>query len=192
MPFCICQRSERPFENFGESFSKALKPLENNGFSTACPSALEETPLSKAQATQVKNSIWNFVFVWKQQQFLQLKGKNPEGKDFRKLLRRKQSSAKISKISRNDLKASKSEVFYLLGNLSKYVLRTFFLPRSFQKCLPFAFFSPLGLSDLWLSGHVQQPPKVGFAKGGLSHRGFMKVCVERVQVTHAQCQEVSF
>ena len=43
---------------------------------------------------------WRFpaAFLWKR-----LKGKNPEGKNFRKLLRRKQSSAKISKISRNTL-----------------------------------------------------------------------------------------
>ena len=39
--------------------------------------------------------------IWKR-----LKGKNPEGKNFRKLLRRKQSSAKISKISRNTIKSS--------------------------------------------------------------------------------------
>ena len=68
-----------------------------------------------------------------------LQGKNPEGKSFRKLLRRKQSSAKISKISRNTIKSSKSDIFYLLRNLLKYLLRTFFLPRSFQKFLPFTF-----------------------------------------------------
>ena len=43
-----------------------------------------------------------------------LKGKKPEGKNFRKLLRRKQSSAKISKISRNTLKPSESDIVYLL------------------------------------------------------------------------------
>ena len=40
--------------------------------------------------------------LWKR-----LKGKNPEGKNFRKLLRRKQSSANVSKISRNTIKSSK-------------------------------------------------------------------------------------
>ena len=68
------------------------------------------------------------------------KGKSPEGKNFRKLLRRKQSSAKISEMSRNTLKTSKSDIFYLLRSPLKYLLQTFFfLPRSFQKFLPFAF-----------------------------------------------------
>ena len=58
--------------------------------------------------------------VWKR-----LKAENPEGKNFRKLLRRKQSSAKISKISRNTLKASESDIFYLMKHLLKYLLRTF-------------------------------------------------------------------
>ena len=65
-----------------------------------------------------------------------LKGKNPEGKNFRKLLRRKQSSAKISKISRNTLKSSKSEIWETFWNI---FCEHFFLPRSFQKFLPFAF-----------------------------------------------------
>ena len=79
-------------------------------------------------------AMFIMAFIWKR-----LKGKNPEGKNFRKLLRRKQSSAKISKISRYAIKSSKSDIFYLLRNLLKYLLRTFFLPRSFQKFLPFAF-----------------------------------------------------
>ena len=68
-----------------------------------------------------------------------LKGKEPEGKNFRKLLRRPHSSTKISKISRNTLKSSTSDLFYLLKNLLKYLLRTFLLPRSFQKFLSSAF-----------------------------------------------------
>ena len=68
-----------------------------------------------------------------------LKGKNPEGKNFRKLLRRKPYSAKISKIFRNTTKSSKNDIFYLLRNLLKYLPRRCFLPRSFQKFLPFAF-----------------------------------------------------
>ena len=72
--------------------------------------------------------------LWKR-----LKGNNPEGKNFRKLLRRKRSSAKSSRISRNTLKSNKNDIFYLLWNPLKYLLRTFFLPRSFQKFLPFAF-----------------------------------------------------
>ena len=86
-----------------------------------------------------------------------LKGKNPEGKNFRKLPRRKQSSAKISKISRNTIKSRKSDLFYLLRNLLKYLLRTFFLPRSFQKFLPFAFLP---------SGSFRLLP---CNKGGVSH-----------------------
>ena len=48
-----------------------------------------------------------------------LMGKNPEGKHFRKLLRRKPSSAKISKMSRNTLKFGQSDIVYLLKNLLK-------------------------------------------------------------------------
>ena len=69
--------------------------------------------------------------IWKR-----LKGKNPEGKNFRKLLRRKQSSAKISKISRNTIKSSKSEIWEIFWNI---FCEHFFLPRSFQKFLPFVF-----------------------------------------------------
>ena len=65
-----------------------------------------------------------------------LKGKNPQGKNFRKLLRRKLSSAMISKISRNTIKSSKGDIFYLLRNI---FCEHFLLPRSFQKFLPFAF-----------------------------------------------------
>ena len=62
-------------------------------------------------------------------------GKNPEGKNFRKLLRRKQSSTKISNISRNTIKSSKSEIWEIFWNI---FCEHFFLPRSFQKFLPFA------------------------------------------------------
>ena len=77
--------------------------------------------------------------VWKR-----LKGKNPEGKNFRKLLRRKQSSAKISKISRNTIKSSKSDIFYLLRNLLKYLLRTFFSSTKFSEVFTLCVFT------LWL------------------------------------------
>ena len=73
-----------------------------------------------------------------------LKGKNAEGKNFRKLLRRKQSSAKISKISRNTLKSSKSDIFYLLRNLLKYLLRTFFSSARFSEVFALCVFT------LWL------------------------------------------
>ena len=73
-----------------------------------------------------------------------LKGKNPEGKNFRKLLRRKQSSAKISKISGNTLKSSKSDIFYLLRNLLKYLLRTFFSSAKFSEVFALCVFT------LWL------------------------------------------
>ena len=62
-----------------------------------------------------------------------LKAKNPEGKNFRKLLRRKQSSAKVSEISGNTLKSSKSDIVYRLRNLLKYLLRNLlkYLLRTF-------------------------------------------------------------
>ena len=75
-------------------------------------------------------------FHWKR-----LKGKNPEGKNFRKLLRRKQSSAKISKISRNTINSSKSEIFYLLRNLLKYLLRTFFSSAKFSEVFALCVFT---------------------------------------------------
>ena len=84
---------------------------------------------------------WSFVRFWKR-----LEGKNPEGKNFRKLLRRKQSSAKISKISRNtlNLKSSKRDILYLLRNLLKYLSRPFFFRRAFRNvCL--CVFDPLAL-----------------------------------------------
>ena len=74
-----------------------------------------------------------------------LKGKNPEGKNFRKLLRRKQSSAKISKISRNTLKSSKSDIFYLLRNL----LRTFFSSAKFSEVFALYVFSLWLFSDFF-------------------------------------------
>ena len=77
-----------------------------------------------------------------------LKGKNPEGKNFRKLLRRKQPSAKIAKIySKYSKFQCKSDIFNLLRDLLKYLPRTFFLPRSFQNFFPLRFY-PLALSDL--------------------------------------------
>ena len=76
-----------------------------------------------------KNAYWT-----------RLKGKNPEGKNFRKLLRRKQSSAKISKTSRNTLKSSKSDILYLLRNL----VRTFFSSAKFSEVFALCVFT------LWL------------------------------------------
>ena len=73
------------------------------------------------------------------------KGKNPEGKNFRKLLRRKQSSAKISKISRNTIKSSVKVRSEKSSEISSANIFSF--PRSFQRFLPFAFFYPLALSD---------------------------------------------
>ena len=82
------------------------------------------------------------VYIWKR-----LKGKNPEGKNFRKHLRRKLWSAKISKIARNTLKSSQSDIFDLLRNLLKYLLRFFFreIFRSFRPL----HFDPLALSNVW-------------------------------------------
>ena len=80
------------------------------------------------------------LLIWKR-----LKGKNTEGKNFRRLLRRKQSSAKILKIARNILsKSSKSDIFYLLRNLLKYLLRTFFSSAKFSEVFTLCVFT------LWL------------------------------------------
>ena len=85
------------------------------------------------------SDVWGF-FRESLKSWKRLKGKNPEGKNFRKLLRRKQSSAKISKISRNTIKSSKSDIFYLLRKSSEISsANCFFLLRSLQKFLPFAF-----------------------------------------------------
>ena len=81
------------------------------------------------------------------QNWKRLKGKNREGKNSRKPLRRKQSSTKISRISRNTLKSSKSDIVYLLRNLLKYLLRTFFFFREvFRSFCPLRFY-PIALSD---------------------------------------------
>ena len=78
------------------------------------------------------------------QSWKRLKGKNPEGKNFRRLLRRKQSSAKISKISRTTLKSGKRDIFYLLRNLLKYLPRTFFSSAKFSEVFTLCVFT------LWL------------------------------------------
>ena len=96
------------------------------GLRRVCPSNSEQSRLHD-------------ILIWKG-----LQGKNPEGKNFRKLLRRKQSSAKIWKISRNTLKSSKSDIFYLLRNLLKYLLRTFFSSAKFSEVFTLCVFT------LWL------------------------------------------
>ena len=85
-----------------------------------------------------------------------LKGKNPEGKNFRKLLRRKQSSAKISKISRNTIKSSKSDIFYLPRNLLKYLLRTFFSSAKFSEVFTLCVFT-LWLFPSWVCRPAREP-----------------------------------
>ena len=103
------------------------------------------------------------------QSWKRLKGKNPEGKNFRKLLRRKRSSAKISKISKNTINPVKviSSIFWeIFWNIFR---EHFFLPRSFQKFLPFAFL-PSGSFRQRISG----PKSLGLcpvlsALGVLSH-----------------------
>ena len=97
-----------------------------------------ERSRSYKEISQHPNLPWNFVThgYWKW-----LKGKNPEGKNFRKLLRRKQSSAKISKISRNTFKTSKSDIFYLLRNLLKYLLRFFFSSAKFSEVFTLCVFT---------------------------------------------------
>ena len=76
--------------------------------------------------------------------------KNPEGKNFQKLLRRKQSSAKISKISRNTIKSSKDDIFCHLKIFLKYLLRTFFSSRAVFKSFYPLSFHPLALSGRYL------------------------------------------
>ena len=118
------------------------------------------------------------VYVWKR-----LKGKNPEGKNFRKLLRRKQSSAKdfedIQKYYKIQQKVRSEKS-------SEYLLRTFFLPRSFQKFLPFAFlpsgsfryvYVPFSCLSLLLItslvfGRESRAPHAGHNKAGRSHVSF--------------------
>ena len=68
-------------------------------------------------------------------------GKSPEDKNFQKLLRRKLTCRKDFEDIQTYSKSSESDIFYLLRSLLKYLLRTFFLPQSFQKFLPFAFLS---------------------------------------------------
>ena len=70
--------------------------------------------------------------------------KNPDGKNFRKLLRRKQPSAKIPKISRDTLKSSNSDIFYLLRNLLKYLVRTCVSSEKFSEVFTLCVFT------LWL------------------------------------------
>ena len=94
-----------------------------------------ERPLRGEVVPNMHKKVFQSSCDWASLVWKRLKGKNPEGKNFRELLRRKQSSAKISKISRNTLKSSEGDLFYLLRNLLKYLLRTFFLPRSFWEKL---------------------------------------------------------
>ena len=96
------------------------------------------------------------------QYWKRLKGKNPEGKNFRKLLRRKQSSAKISKISRNTVKSSQSDIFYLLRNLLKYLLRTFFSSAKFSEVFTLCVFT------LWLF------PTIGDKMAGTNEFAFFR------------------
>ena len=73
-----------------------------------------------------------------EQSWKRLEGKNPQGKNFRKLLRSKQSSAKISKISRHTLKSSESDMLLSSEKSSETSSANIFL-RSLPKFLPFAF-----------------------------------------------------
>ena len=69
-------------------------------------SSLESVPLLLVSA---RWKLTKTCASWKR-----LKGKNQEGRHFGKLLRRKQSSAKISKISRDALESSEGVIVYLL------------------------------------------------------------------------------
>ena len=67
------------------------------------------------------------------------KSKNPEGKNFRKPPRRKQSSAKISKISRNTIKSSKSEIWEIFWNI---FCEHFFSSAKFSEVFALCVFTP--------------------------------------------------
>ena len=94
------------------------------------------------RANHLKPAI-RTVLSWKR-----LKGDNPEGKNFRKLPRRKQSSAKISKISRNALKSSKK--WYLLSSekSSEISSANIFIFHEVFRCFYPLHFYPLALSSL--------------------------------------------
>ena len=128
---------ESPILSIGRGL-RAPDPICNSFF---CATSLQRISESGKDSKRLPHKKRNMTWKW-------LKGKNPEGKNFWILLRRKQSSAKKSKISRNTLKSTKSDIFSLLQNLLKYLLRTlsFFLLRSFQK------FCPLRLNPLAPSG----------------------------------------
>ena len=123
----------------GENQRKSARICENLRLGSVCPlrfvplsaptttrSSKQKTPKALAGwprsrtgtgkrggCTRVK---WVPFLLWKR-----LKGKTQRVETSGKLLRRKQSSAKISKISRNTLKSNKSDIFYLLRNLLKYL-----------------------------------------------------------------------
>ena len=102
-------------KNYLVHCEKMSRILFVNSFAAIFPGNLTDEKSAKNFA---KRRI--FANIWKR-----LKGKNPERKNFRKLPRRKQSSAKISKMSRKTLKFSTSDIFYLLRNVLKYLPRTF-------------------------------------------------------------------
>ena len=103
-----------------------------------------------------------------------LRVKTQSVKKIRKLLRRKQSSAKISKISGNTFKSIQSDIFYLLRNLLEISsANNFVLPRSFQKFLPFAFLLPSGCEGLTRHRPPVLHPRICLAlppQGSIWHR----------------------
>ena len=120
--------------------------LEDNGKRLQCTAEMENfTPTPSAPTPCITSRVQSpCIRHWKR-----LKGKNPEGKNFRKLLRRKQSSVKISKISRNTIKSSKSDIFYLLRNLLKHLLRTFFSSAKFSEVFTLCIFTLWFFPTTW-------------------------------------------
>ena len=94
------------------------------------------TPVTSLSCSQISNLLETY---WKR-----LKGKNPEGKNFRKLLRRKQSSAKISKISRNTIKSSVKVRSEKSSEISS--ANIFFSSAKFSEVFALCVFYPLDLS----------------------------------------------
>ena len=109
---------------------------------------------------------------WHDIHWKRLKGKNPEGKNFRKLRRRKQSSAKISQISRNTLKSSVK----VISSMFWEIFWNIFCEHVFSSA-KFSEVFTLCVLTLWLFPDTssQQDAKVsGPQKGPPLERGHVK------------------
>ena len=95
---------------------------------------LQIYPLARNQ--YINNSPGIFpVFAWVRIPGSGLRIRTQRAKTSENFSGRKQSSAKILKISRSTLKSSRSDIFYFLRNLLKYLLRTSFASEVFALCV---------------------------------------------------------